>query len=140
MHALIERLRRREDTEHEQVVVKFIMGVAWLLYILWAGNYYTLEPEAFTTPVLYLASVVIIFAWIIVNPGIHPQRRLLGIFLDALLVSYALLHLGKAGALLIGSYLFITLGHGFRYGNKYLFASALMNISGITVVMTYGDY
>lgn len=134
------RLKDREDSEHEQALVKTVMGMAWLLYLLWADHYYVLKQEAILAPVLYLITVAIIFIWIVINPKMHPFRRLCGIFVDAFLTSYALLHLGIVGAPLFGSYLFITLGHGLRYGNKYLFTSAVLNIIGFSVVMAYGEY
>jgi two-component system sensor histidine kinase RpfC len=116
------------------------MGMVCLIYILWAEHYYNVASEAIIAPILYLAAVAMFFVWIIVNPAIHPFRRFLGIFLDAFLVSYALLYLGRPGAPLIGTYLFIALGHGLRYGNKYLCTSALMNIIGFGIVMSYGEF
>ena len=138
--SLLIRLKNREDSEHQQAGVKFIMGMAWLIYILWASNHYVLKPEAIIAPFLYIAIVIIIFIWIVINPRVNPFRRFTGVFMDAFLVSYALLHLGSVGAPLFGSYLFITFGHGLRYGNKYLFTSALMSIIGFSIVMIYGDY
>ncbi len=59
---------------------------------------------------------------------------------DAVLISYALYHLGSYGAPLIGSYLFITFGYGFRYGNKYLFSCMLLSIIGFCFVLTNVEY
>lgn len=137
---LTNRLKHRDDTEHEQALVKAIMGMAWLVYILWASQYYVLEPEAIVAPFLYLLTTVILFSWIVINPKVNVIRRFIGIFIDAFLVSYALLHLGEIGAPLFGSYLFITFGHGFRYGNKYLFTSAAVNVIGFIIVLSYSDY
>jgi len=140
MRGLINRLKHRGNTEHEQVVIKAMLGMFWLLYATWAEYHYGLAPAAVIAPLLYIASIVLFFIWIAVNPGTHPCRRYLEIALDAFFVSYALFHLDRAGAPLISIYLFITLGHGFRYGNNYLFASALLNIIGFRVVMNYDEF
>lgn len=137
---ITNRIRHRDDTEHEQAVVKAIMGLAWLVYILWASNHYILAPGAIVAPVLYLLTTILLFSWIVVNPKINIFRRFCGIFIDAFLVSYALLYLGGIGAPLFGSYLFITFGHGFRYGNKYLFTSAAANVTGFIIVMNHNEY
>ncbi|MGH8119181.1 MAG: histidine kinase dimerization/phospho-acceptor domain-containing protein, partial [Gammaproteobacteria bacterium] len=140
MRAFIARLNLRGDTEHEQAVVKVLLGMFWLVYATWAEFHYSLAPQAVIAPVLYITTVVLFFLWIRVNPGTHPRRRLLEIVLDAFFVSYALFHLDRAGAPLISTYLFITLGHGFRYGNNYLFASALLNIIGFGIVINYDEF
>ena len=138
--ALLTRLKQREDSEHEQAIVRFFMGVAWLMYILWLNKNYPIMQEAITAPLYYISTCLIIFFWIIVNPGILPYRRLISIFLDIFFASYALLHLDKYGEPLFGAYLFLIFGYGFRYGNKYLLASAALSVIGFSIVIYQNPY
>lgn len=137
---ITNRFKHRDNTEHEQAIVRFFMGVAWLAYILWLNKHYTVRQEAVNAPVYYIITCVIIFFWIIYNPKPLPLRRFISIFLDIFFASYALLHLGKHGEPLFGAYLFLIFGYGFRYGNKYLFASSLIAVIGFSIVMTFSPY
>jgi two-component system sensor histidine kinase RpfC len=61
-------------------------------------------------------------------------------FSDTFFISYVMLYTGEIGSPLFGVYLFMTFGHGFRYGNTYLFTSALLSIIGFGVVLNYSEY
>ena len=45
---------------------------------------------------------------------------------DAAAIIYAMMMTGEAGSPLFGIFVFVTFGHGFRYGNRYLFLSATL--------------
>ena len=137
---ITDRLRNRKDSEHEQVIVKSVLGVIWLLYIIYINKHDDVMPEAITASIFFLFVNLIIFSWIIINPEILPKRRFLGIFSDVFFVSYVMLFTGKIGSPLFGTYLFMTFGQGFRYGNAYLFTSALLSIIGFGIVLNYSEY
>ena len=78
-----ERLRDRPDTEHEQAVVRLVIGTVFFFYLL---------PKALTDPdgtrqgidqmflsamVVYLVTSSVIFFSIISNPRVSPLRRVL---------------------------------------------------------------
>ena len=137
---IADRLRNREDSEHEQVMVKCLLGIAWLTYIAWINQHHVVSPEVITASIYFIVVSLIFFIWIIIKPEIDPYRRLFGMFSDAFFISYVMLYTGETGAPLFGVYLFMTFGYGFRYGNKYLFSSALLCIIGFSIVMAYGEY
>jgi len=134
------RLNNREDSEHEQIIVKFVMGTLWLLFLLWMENRHEIMALAITSSILYIIVSPLLFLWIIINPKTYPFRRLIGIFSDAFIITGIMLSAGEVGTPLLGGYLFMTFGYGFRYGNKYLFASAFMSIIGFCILMTYSEY
>ena len=133
-------LNNREDSEHEQAIIKAILSLLWLLYLLWNRDRLPVTQEMILVPSSYLLSSIIIFIWIVISPNINRFRRLFGMFLDVFFISYALFHSGEMGAPLIGGYLFMTFGYGFRYGNKYLFTSAALSIIGFKIVINYNEY
>ncbi len=133
-------LNDREDSEHEQIVVRFLVGFVWLSYIFWMDSDYHLSRQIFIASYAYLFVTVLLFIWVIVRPAIHVPRRFLGMGIDYLFMSYAILTTGEVGSPLYGTYLFMTFGHGFRYGNRYLFASAALSVFSFSLVMIYSEF
>jgi len=134
------RLQNREDSEHIQTVVRFAMGITWLLYISWLNQYTYIDSAATTTSCLYIGCCLLNMIWIVITPRPLPVRRYVNIFLDIAFASFAFYLLGEYGAPLIGAYLFLIFGYGFRYGNKYLYISTVFSIAGISLVMIYSPY
>ncbi len=54
--------------------------------------------------------------------------------------SYGMYLSGELGAPLIGIYLWVTMGNGFRYGVKYLFAATTISIAGFSGVLIFSDF
>lgn len=134
------RLKNREDTELQQCAVRFIFGLVWLLYVLWKNDQTLLHPAAIITPLVFLAAPILALIWIIANPKIVPCRRFLSMFVDIFFISFGLIYLEEIGAVMIGGYLFITFGYGFRYGNKYLYSCTLLSLIGFSCVIHYGAF
>ena len=59
---------------------------------------------------------------------------------DNAATTYCLVLMGEAGAIIIGVYLFITFGNGFRYGRAYLHASQALMIFGFGLVVAFSEY
>lgn len=132
------RLANREDSEHAQCLVRLGIGGIWYLYVAVLHSYHTSLPaEALVIPVIYFFLVIASFCWILANPAPLPFRRFTNMFIDSFLLSYTLLYLDEFGAALIGTYLLITFGYGFRFGNKYLFTCMLFNLIGFALVIKY---
>jgi len=134
------RLQNREDSEHIQTFIRFAMGITWLLYITWLNQYAIIDSAATTTSCLYITCCLLNLVWIIITPKPLPIRRYVSIVLDISFASFAFYLLGEYGAPLIGAYLFLIFGYGFRYGNKYLYISTVISIAGISLVMIYSPY
>ena len=47
---------------------------------------------------------------------------------------------GEAGVSMLGVYLFITFGNGFRYGRNYLFVCQLLCLIGFASVLRFSPY
>ena len=134
------RLANREDSEHRQAFVKLTMGSVCFVYMLWASKLDNVAQEAVTVSVLYITVILGILIWIIANPKIHHYRRILGMFSDSAFITGGMILTEEIGAPLFGVYLFMTFGYGFRFGNKYLFASTLLSVIGFSLVITYSKY
>ncbi|MCC7412278.1 MAG: response regulator [Gammaproteobacteria bacterium] len=136
------RLRDRPDSEHEQALLRLAMaGTVWLVYFGVAGlTGVTLPWHAAVVAGSYTALCLVLIGWILADRGVSIPRRTLGMVVDALALTYAMWVTGELGAWLFALLLFVTFGHGFRYGNRYLFWSALLCGSGFAVVIATNDY
>ena len=51
-----------------------------------------------------------------------------------------MLVMGEGGAVVVGVYLFITFGNGFRFGRLYLHVCQALSLIGFSVVLIYSDF
>lgn len=128
------RLADRPDSEHEQAIIRLVVMCGMYAYMLLAPFPADHRPFVlFWSTVLFLAGIAAglgIFAHILWKPGISPTRRLVGIVVDAAGINTAMLIGGLLTTPFYPLLLWIIFGHGFRYGNRYLFAAA-----GLSLVM-----
>jgi two-component system sensor histidine kinase RpfC len=127
--------------ELEQAILRLVIGGALLGYIVWrAQGVPEYDQTVFVSVegfvVLAFAIVVAIFMW----PTPSPVRRVVGIVIDVGVATLFLLFAGETGAVIIGVYLFIIFGNGFRYGRSYLHLSQALIIVGFSVVMVVSPW
>jgi two-component system sensor histidine kinase RpfC len=138
---LRQRLRNRPDSEHEQAFLRVaIGGVFWLGYVWFAGPAAHVPGHTAIVSVIYSVFSLAVVAWILLAPGVSVVRRMTGLVADALAMTYAMWATGETGAWLVGVLMFVTFGHGFRYGNRYLFASAALCGIGFCFVLATSPY
>lgn len=138
---LVPRWAGRADTEHEQAVIRLLVGglaAIYLLYLQIRGD----TPVSLFNPVLLTISgffflTATIFIWLYHSPGVSVPRRLLGAVTDLGLTSLAMYLNGNLAAPMFCIYLWVTFGNGFRYGRRYLFVSMLISVSGFSLVLLF---
>jgi two-component system sensor histidine kinase RpfC len=74
------------------------------------------------------------------NPRVTFARRLVGIVADNVVNTYFMLVMGEQGAVVVGIYLFVTFGNGFRYGRMYLHVSQALSLLGFGLVLFLSDF
>lgn len=121
--------------EHEQAVIRLILGVSVYLYITAThlDDIRVFHYASFTI-LVYLGLGIAILAWIYARPVKTPARYLIGLFADIAALSVAI-HLGEGwGAALYPLYFWITFGYGFRYGSLYFALSGVLCITGFALI------
>lgn len=126
------RLQARDDTEHEQALIR--IGVAFVMYFYLLAI--PLDPAEHDfilrwVTVIFVADLVAalaILGHIIHAPAINPRRRLAAIVVDSLAPTSTMLVGGPSASALYPMLLWIILGHGFRYGRPYLWACAGLSL------------
>jgi two-component system sensor histidine kinase RpfC len=141
---LLDRLRGRPDSEHEQVLVRVGIAVLCLLYLTITaqgdGEAASLAQRCRPLGVGYLAGAVLLLAHLLWQPGPRPVRRYAGMGLDMLTLTVAL-SVGEAtAAIFYPFYLWVTFGMGFRYGRRYLFVSAAASLLSFALVIAVTEY
>jgi two-component system sensor histidine kinase RpfC len=135
------RLHARADSEHEQAIIRILIVAIVLIYL-----YLSHGPDGGGQPTIvwFLGLDVIfsalLFCHILVLPSTNRLRRAIGMVNDSAAATVVMFLTGEAGASMIGVYLFITFGNGFRYGRSYLFACQSLCLVGYTAVLLYDDH
>jgi len=144
MEDIKTRLKNRNDSEHEQAIIRLAITVIVFFYLL--GSYLHNRPEhPHVGWALYFVSFYIIFslgvlAFIVARPDKSHLRRMVGMAGDVGGVTYCLYVGGGNTAPMYIILLWVTLGNGFRYGQKYLTASALASAFGFSAVVYTQSY
>ena len=138
-----EREKRRRP-ELEQCLLRVAIAFIVMVYLFW----YTLRDTSVTgseAQVLFVSVAFFVFGVVLavrvmLHEGVSIPRRYLGMVADNAVTTYCLMNMGEGGAVVIGVYLFITFGNGFRYGRRYLHACQAMGIIGFSSVLVVSEF
>ena len=125
--------------ELEQAILRIVIVGVILAYLLWrvsrAGTIEPPKPQVVFVTGALLAFSIGLALEILASPKKSVARRLLGMIADNGVTSYFLIQMGEPGAVILGVYLFITIGNGFRFGRTYLHICQAMALVGFSVVL-----
>ena len=142
---LLHRFTHRADSEHEQVLIRFVVGLLLVAYF-WSSFMADIVALPLNLLIMKIGiTVFLLFALgqtiaILLHPEPSPLRRVLAILVDLWLTSYALYLGGQAGIPLIAVYLWVVTGNGFRYGIRYLAIAEAVALLGFATAAAFNDY
>jgi two-component system sensor histidine kinase RpfC len=139
-----EHLAKCDKVELEQAVIRLGIGLAILAFLA----YRMATLNAFTQNdviaqkiiIVFLMLSVVLLGLIILSKKSSIFRRLLGAWLDQGSTSLFMLLAGEPGVLLIGIYLWVIFGNGFRFGNLYLFHAQILSLAGFILATQFNSY
>lgn len=137
-------LRARADSEHEQILIRVLISAIILVSLLvsWAlGGAIGADMRtllAISAGFLFLSLLFLVH--ILARPGKSVPRRIIAMVMDHATLSYFMYMGGATTAMWYPIYLWVTFGNGFRYGRKYLFASALVSALGFLAVIVTTEF
>jgi two-component system sensor histidine kinase RpfC len=144
--AFAERLRKRiqarPDTEFQQALIRLCIVVGFYLYfsLAWLEPSPALAEQVHVLGLgLSLVSLTLLIGSL-VDPGVSVSRRGIGMLHDFTVATYMLAISGETGAPVVATYLWVTLGNGFRYGMPYLHVSTLASALGFIVVYQFNPF
>ena len=135
---------QRPDSEHEQAMIRLVIVVLLTIYIfLSVGQNRRIDPDEIVTVALAVFCLLFsasVLAHIVVRPATSPLRRAIGMAHDNGITAYMMYTLGEYCAPFYIILLWVTFGNGFRYGRKYLFASAFLGTAFFSLVIFTTEY
>jgi two-component system sensor histidine kinase RpfC len=135
------RLRSRPDSEHEQAILRIVIVTIVLVAMAFAYTDDTRHGSLlFYGLIVDLVFALLLFVAICVSPAANVQRRLIGSVADNGTATFVMFMTGQAGFSMIGVYLFVAFGNGFRYGRRYLFISQALALVGYVAVLLFHAY
>ena len=141
---LSEHLAQCDKIELEQAVIRLGVGFAilsFLAYRMATLNAFTINDVIAQKIIsVFLAISFIHLSLIFISKKTSVTRRLFGAWLDQGSTSLFMLLAGEPGVLLIGIYLWVIFGNGFRFGNLYLFHAQILSLIGFILATQYNSY
>jgi two-component system sensor histidine kinase RpfC len=138
------RLEGREDSEHEQAFIRLAITSLIIPYFLYAiVSQGPVGPDfrlSFVTALAFFAFSLLVIAHIVARPAPSPARRIVGMIGDMAATTFCLSMGGDRLAMLYIIYLWVTLGNGFRFGQRYMFASAATSLATFAFVVSRNPY
>ncbi len=141
LSSIFMRLKGREDSEHEQAIVRITIILASLTYAWFSVH----ESISFSTFWVIFSYCVVIFSFsiffaILINPKVSISRRVISLFADIGMISTYIAATGGDGAPWWPVYLWAILGYGFRYGEKYLYLASAFGFLCFGTILLSSEY
>ncbi|RZA32320.1 MAG: hybrid sensor histidine kinase/response regulator, partial [Lysobacteraceae bacterium] len=148
MHALStwvrSRLSNRPDSEHGQAIVRIGLISLILAYALLPSSRQMLDPGEYSIVLAIVLSGllngIVIIAWLLAQPGKSGWRRALGMVADYGLMAAAMVGMGEPLAWAYIVLMWVTVGNGLRYGNRYLIIAVAMACVSFACVLVLSEY
>jgi len=139
------RLAARPDSEHEQAMVRLVVGVVLFFYLLpqaltVSGGRFDLGHGYMLAMFCFLAFAAATFVGILLRPQISHTRRVVAAVGDIGTVTYFMAVSGPYGLPLFLVYVWVTLANGFRYGARYLLFCVTLSVAGFAIVLAMNDF
>src|SRR5688500_11074176 len=92
-----QRFSERADSEHEQAVLRIIVGLVFTVYLLPKGFVSTASVHFLLVLIVFQVLAWTILASIVRWPGISPVRRIFGAAVDSATATYFMVETGVEG-------------------------------------------
>lgn len=138
------RLANRTDSEHGQALVRIGMVALILVYELIFARTWDIAPrqQAYVIGLTLLSQAValVVLTWIVLRPQRSDVRRVIGMIADYGLMCMAMSAIGEPMACIYVVIMWVTIGNGLRFGNRYLYAAVAMAVVSFSVTLLTSDY
>ncbi|MDP2109464.1 MAG: ATP-binding protein [Thiobacillus sp.] len=142
LQRLLKRIHNRPDTEFQQALIRLCIVVGFYLYFSlgWLEHSPAMAEQVHFIGLTLTAVSLTLLIGAIADPGVSVPRRSIGMLHDFTVATYLLAITNETGAPIVATYLWVTLGNGFRYGMPYLRISTLASAIGFIVVYQFNPF
>ncbi len=134
----------RDESDKYQAILRLCIGGVVFLYVVYlfgvSADVSTVGGRATIACIAYLLFAGAQLFWLKLHPGSALLRRILGMSVDILATTYGLMVAGEAGSVFFPLYLWLIIGNGIRFGERFLFGGALLSAAAFALVLTQNAY
>ena len=139
------RLSHRPDSEHGQALVRIAVLSVVLAFLLLRPLFDNQPGNSADRAVLGMVLVGFIvgaslIGAIVLKPGVSHPRRIIGMLSDYGLMSAAMVQMGEPLAWVYVIIMWVTVGNGLRFGNRYLMGAVAAAVLSFGAVLVFSDY
>lgn len=139
-----QRLMHRPDSEHGQAIVRIVLISLILSYVLVPSVRHSLPLHQHTgVLVIVLTGLglgLALFGWLLWRPDRSDARRILGMLADYGLMAAGMIQMGEPLAWVYVVVMWVTVGNGLRYGNRYLYLAVAMAVVSFSTTLWMTEY
>ena len=136
--------RHCDSLELEQAIIRIAIGTVFLAYLninsLLAASLLDGEIIGLYATILYLVLALSIAITVVYGKKKSTLRRLAGAWVDIGGTTLFMSLTADIGVVLVGIYLWVIFGNGFRFGRKYLFHAQVLSIAGFFIATQFSPY
>ncbi|MFL6592336.1 MAG: ATP-binding protein [Luteimonas sp.] len=140
---IASRLSGRPDSEHAQNLIRMVITALFASYMGWQYLHHDDTGTLLATWLILMGEFAValglMFA-IIEQPGISHVRRWIGMLADYSAIGAIMSLEGEKASPLYAVFLWVTIGNGMRYGNRYLRVATAMATVSFAAVITLSPY
>ena len=133
-----------DKVEMEQAGLRLAISSIFMLYVIAHMINADVVTSGEKMGLFYLVAFIclssLLFFSIIHKKNKSVIRRLLGAWLDIGGTTLFMSLTSDVGVVLIGVYLFVTFGNGFRYGKKYLYHAQVLSVIGFLITLNISPF
>jgi two-component system sensor histidine kinase RpfC len=129
-----------DKAELEQSLIRLGISLLILFYLLAHMPLDALDVYAVTITSMYLAVSVVLTSLVLFFHNKSVLRRLAGAWVDVGAVTALMAFTGDLGVILVGGYLWVIFGNGFRFGRRYLVHAQLLSVVGFILATQANSY
>ncbi|WP_258079323.1 ATP-binding protein [Xanthomonas arboricola] len=134
----------RPDSEHGQAIVRIVLISLILSYVLVPSVRHSLPLHQHTgVLVIVLTGLglgLALFGWLLWCPDRSDARRILGMLADYGLMAAGMIQMGEPLAWVYVVVMWVTVGNGLRYGNRYLYLAVAMAVVSFSTTLSMTEY
>ena len=144
LQRVANRFRHRPDSEHGQAFTRVAVVTVILVYLLGVTSGATVRNEPLQLVFLFFAIEAVVGIGLIIGialrPGVSHPRRVVGMVADYAMMGAAMHVLGESLAPVYVVLMWVTIGNGLRFGERYLVAAILLASASFLGVILTTDY
>ncbi len=138
------RFARVQRPELEQAVLRVVLVGLVYLYVLWTvnrdGHINRHDAEFILVGAGFVLLGLALLLHVLLAGGSSAIRRVIGMVADNGATTYCLIQMDEGGAFVLGVYLFVAFGNGFRFGRRALHISQAMSLVGFGLVLLLSPF